>query len=66
MTQLEILELAYDAALQKMLENKKKADKAIAEGRPAAIAMSLEAQYREKMDEIMDMIAAEESKAAEA
>ena len=66
MTQLEILNLAYDAALQKMLENKEKADKAITEGRPAMIAMNFEAQYHEKMDEIMDLIAAEESKAAEA
>lgn len=49
-----------------MLENKEKADKAIAEGRPATIAMNFEAQYHEKMDEIMDLIAAEESKAAEA
>lgn len=66
MTQLEILELAYDAAAERWAEAKEKADKAIAEGRHAAIAMNLEAQYREKLGEIMDMIAAEESKAAEA
>ena len=62
MTQLEILELAYDAAAERWAEAKEKADKAIAEGRPCKIAMNREAKFAEKLEELQELIDIERQK----
>lgn len=62
MTQLEILELAYDAAAERWAEAKEKVDKAIAEGRPATINMDREAKFAEKLEELQELIDIERQK----
>ena len=56
MTQLEILELAYDACAERWAEARESVDKAIEEGRHNSIALHREAQYKEKLEELQELI----------